>query len=82
MYFCISSKYSQVFTVGTAIDHILEFRKIRDSRLVREAMETNRLVVRVEKVGVGVEGVVIERSYIHSFSTAVQAPTRWAISKA
>ena len=39
-----------LYAVGTAVNHIQEFRKSRDAKLVREVMETNRLVIRLEKV--------------------------------
>lgn len=43
VFLCIS-------TVGKYRDHLDVFRKVRDSRVQRIAVETNRLLVRLEKV--------------------------------
>ena len=35
---------------GAVVSHMHEFRRIRDSKLAREGVESNRLVIRLEKV--------------------------------
>ena len=41
---------NKLFLIGKSRDHLDMFRKVRDSRIQRIAVETNRLLLRLEKV--------------------------------
>lgn len=41
---------NKLFLIGKCRDHLDMFRKVRDSRIQRMAVETNRLLLRLEKV--------------------------------
>lgn len=41
---------NKLFLIGKRRDHLDMFRKVRDSRIQRMAVETNRLLLRLEKV--------------------------------
>ena len=38
-------------STGFSRDHMIEFKRIRDARISDSVVETNRLVIRLEKVG-------------------------------
>ena len=43
---------SYVAHTGNIVDHSLDFRRVRGAYLADVAVETNKVVIRVEKVGV------------------------------
>ena len=46
----VSSRPSLTHSSGTFLEYTMEFKRIRDAHISESAAETNRLVIRLEKV--------------------------------